>query len=1366
MSATYWDPELGRGGGGGEPQQLQLNGFTLSLVPDGGSVQLPVGFVSSIGSVLIVSTVQARDKVIVGPNSNVVITSTGTVDANVVLSQLTNAFAVNATNTTTTSLSTVNGQITNLFTPNGNALQFNAQNISSGLINTSSIKAGGITISKDTGFGYSKITGDEIGLYTNLTQYAPAQNINGRFFNGENYNATSSINVGSNIIASNVNSNAIITLNNHILSNTNTNLTYDSNPIYTGQRGDVSQWAQFPANGFVNVNGNGVGGIGTLYVDGEANLANKANIGTNKQDATVNILTQPYTGVNPFNYPGPGNLTVGFRRYAPGGILPNLSAQPNVNLYGRELNLAAGAPDFPAYFEGRTINIDAYAGLSPVPSIVPVLPNANSYINITAHGNSVSALNQYLGSGSGNITLRANNSYFPPGVVPNPLAPGRIYLDAAVVDIGNANYTGLGESAKVNLQAAIVQVIAGLEIGGILPGTAFSHFRIRSRDGVVIENTPLGNDNRDSRLYVREVIGYSNFVNDATGPPALTLDGLDGGLTLNNFIAANGQGDGADLNNIATMSGAYPTNVQNQIDALQNIIANLSTTGGTSNIAQWSAYPAISTVVANRDLNFTGATASISSLNGVQFNNTAGSLTNTYQKRVYLDGRTATTGSTMMYYDLSAVSFINPINLGYNDLRGKGMFFGPSNYLGVSSGYLQFNGSNLISTSGTGGGNGTVGPNPLVSSITIQTGSGNPVAYIATGGEPWFGGPEQTLMFLSSAQYAVGRDIAAGRLYSFNSNSGVGPFKSGTFAWDSIYFQGNNSAGNTSYLLGVNDTNLGSSQPAFALSNISTINGIPISTITGGSGPSSIQNWSYFPVLSNSIQFGSQSAWIKGDGNALFTASNGADTVPVLAKSFTVYDPDNISVIRNIGFDSNGILTAKRSNEDPSDFKVSSLYLNENPLTTDGTDLYLNGVNIGSGNTATWANYPATSTIRGSNIVLSNNGTSFSMFDTAIADPRSTSIFMNPFQFQMINKNPVNRNIFGMTNSCNAFIIQNDAQGAYLYCQGNPYKITLGADVVIDPTSMLSAVSTSSRSLVVSSMMLNGNNTLTASGGSLFFNGSVINASNTVQQWSQFPAISNVNLANYDLANASNITSSNYVTNVSGYAITPNGTEFTGSVFPLQIKHTLSLGFRPGILMSGNGAWNGGLYASNSWVAGDKGFCFTIPGPTPWNNIEAPTSNNFTLNQYSSSNLISTGRIYDTTFNKLPTFPIVYCGAQDTQIPFNYGGGTSSSWTVISPLGTITPMTNQGIVSFSVIPPSSYATSNCYIGVGLVGTNQYSNVYVTRIDQYDSNLTTFDRKTLLVDFTGYVGSNFNFRLAGIPSGTFTFADCYYKPLPN
>jgi hypothetical protein len=1361
MSDLYWDPS--QPASGGTTQTLQLNGQTLSLVPGGGSVQLPVGVVSSLGPVLVVSTIIARNNVIVGPNSNIVLTSTGQFRVSSIDSQFLNSLAINATNTTTTNLSTTNTQATNLGFITETGRQANIQNVSSAGIYASSITFGQryqTTFSEDQDAVFqTKITGRDINMYVNLSQYGPGQNINGRYFNGENYNATSSINVGSNIIASNANSNAIITLNGHTLSNTNNNLTYDGQPITTGQRGDASQWAQFPANTYVNANGQDVRNVNGLYANGiqagGATLDTQVNLATNQQNGNVQILTKPYSG-SVFTAPGPGLFKIGFPNYIETNpFLVNMSYQPEIDMYGNKVNIAAGAPVAPGYFEGRTINIDAYAGLSPVPSIVPVLPNANSYINITAHGNSVSALDKYLGSGSGNITLRAYNSYFPPGIVPNPLAPGTITLDAANVFVGNPNYTGLGTSALVNLQSAVVQIIAGLDFAGISPFGEFAHTRIRSRDGLSIENTPTGSNNRDSKLYVREIFGYSNFVNDF-GPPALNLDGLDGGLTLNNFVSANGQGDGADLNNIATMSGAYPTNVQNQINALQNTIGNLSTTGGTSNIAQWSAFPALSTVVANRDLNFTNTAASISSLNGVIFNNTAGTLTNTYQKRVYLDGKNATSGSTMMYYDVSAVSFINPGNLAYNNIRGQGIYLGAgtSNYLTAVSSILYFNGQALTSTV-NGGSGGSVGPNPKVSTLTVNYASG----FVQVGTQ------QITNVGLFADVNVLGVQDSNGGVRPFVAFPVLGGYYSGGYTRinnQSIDFLQPNTGTGFNFASFSGTSNI-------SLNNISTINSIPISSfINGNSGPSSIQNWSYFPVLSNAIQFGNQSVWIKGETNALFTTSSGSNTIPVLAKSFSIYDPNNVSVIRNIGFDSNGILTAKRTNDHPSDFRVSSLVLGTSPLTTDGTDLYLNGTNIGSGNTAQWANYRAISTINGDNLVLSNANASMSIFapQVGMTDPRSSSLFVSPFQIQMINKGPVNRNILGMTNSCNAFYIQNDSGGVNMYTYGDPGRISVDSDFVILPQNTLRATSTATRSIVVSSMMINGNNTLTVTGGNLTFNGAPVTTSNTVNTWSQYPAISNVDMNGYSIQNAGSIITSNFVPQTSGYSINATGAAFNGNIIPLVVTNTAPGTYRPAIMTGGNGAWNGGLYASNTWVGADKGFAFTNPGPINWNNIEAPTDNTFNLNQYNGSNLISTGRVYDTTFNKLPTFALVPCGAQNTIVTFSYPGGTTSSWTTIPGLGTFVPTTNQGLVSFSVLPPASYTTSNCLIGVGPVGNTNYSNTYTARIANYDSSLQTFDRYTLLCDFTGFVGSNYNFRMAGIPSGFFQFNDAYYKPLPN
>ena len=83
MSLLSWNPQAPTGsGGGGTTQTLVLSNTTLSLVPNGGSVVLPVGTVSSVQT-LNVSTLVVQQEIFmpsqVGPN--IQITSTGQIVA-------------------------------------------------------------------------------------------------------------------------------------------------------------------------------------------------------------------------------------------------------------------------------------------------------------------------------------------------------------------------------------------------------------------------------------------------------------------------------------------------------------------------------------------------------------------------------------------------------------------------------------------------------------------------------------------------------------------------------------------------------------------------------------------------------------------------------------------------------------------------------------------------------------------------------------------------------------------------------------------------------------------------------------------------------------------------------------------------------------------------------------------------------------------------------------------------------------------------------------------------------------------------------------------------------------------------------------
>lgn len=1327
--SLYWDPSLPNQGGGGTTQTLELNGYTLSLVPNGGSVQLPQN-ISTLGPTGYISTLGVLNEIDVGPNSNVRILSTGAIYGSSFYGTLGNLFFVNANDVVANDIFGTNGNFTNL-----NVTNLSPSTVNADQIFTSSISIGSnyyLVIGQDFGpnsTGSSRISQQfgKIAMDANLTM-KPGRTIR-----------TDSIIAGV-VNADYVNSPGLsvssININNNILSNSGAFPTWNGSNIYPGQRGDASAWAQFPANGFVNINNNSIGGIDTLYAD------NTANLGTGKQNATVNVLTTPSFNPLPLPFPQdpPGNFTVGFSNYI---TAPN-STQPNIGLFGNDVKIAAGAPLIPAYARGRTVSIDAYAGLAP---FFPFLQDANSYINITAHGNSFGGACN-LGAGTGNITLTAYNSAF--GLIPVPYLPGRIYLNASKVDIGNNNYLGLGTSALITMQSAVINMIAGLDFAGISPFGPFAHTRIRSRDGVVIENTPLGTNNRDSRLYVRDIIGYSNFVNDF-GPPALSLDGLDGGLTLNNFVLLNAQ-DGAAINNIATLTGPYATNVQNQINALQGQIAGLSTTGGTSNLALWFQYPALSTVVFNQGLNLQGG--SISSVNGVIFNDSTGDLTNTYQSRVFLDGKTPTTGSTMMYYDASAVNFINPSSLSYNFIRGQGFYFGGSNLLAVSSGQLQFNGQNLISTNGSGGGGGgSVGPNPLVSTLTVNYGG-----FVQIGTQQI-----QNVAVFSDNNVLGFTDV----------NDGIRPivaFPIYSGYYDGGYVRVNNQS--IDFLQPTTGTNFPfatfSGTSNISLNNISTINSIPISSfINGNSGPSSIQNWSYFPVLSNSIQFGNQTAWIKGETSALFTTSNGVDTIPVVGQAFTALDANNPGVICQYGLDTDGVPVVKK-NSIPTDFRVSTLYLSSSRLTTDGVDLYLNGSNIGSGNTASWANYPAVSTIQGSNLTLSNVAASISIFDTQAnpADPRSTSLFLSPFQLQMASRRGIGQNLIGMTNQSNNLQIYNRAgDGATIQTGGNMQNLRIIADTQLAFGFTFTSPSTLTNGLSVSSININGSNNITASNGFLYFNGSALNTGSSVANWASFPASQNVNMFGNEINNCTAVSGGSIPG--AGFSITTNQVQFSG---PQGVTATLpTYNYQSNAIkaIAGNIAIDG---SSSNYMVSPYGYAHQQPTGLGWYNTSVNGgTGQYQIRQFQGNTVISTGTVYDTLYNPLPSFPITYFGGtSNATFIYTKPVGSLSLFQVITSLGTFAPTTKQGIISFSLLTPTTYAFggSNGYIGVGPVGNFSSSNSYVVPLVQRDPLYTVYNRYTLFCDFSDFIGSNYDFRILGNPSGIFTFVDVCLKPLPN
>jgi hypothetical protein len=530
-------------------------------------------------------------------------------------------------------------------------------------------------------------------------------------------------------------------------------------------------------------------------------------------------------------------------------------------------------------------------------------------------------------------------------------------------------------------------------------------------------------------------------------------------------------------------------------------------------------------------------------------------------------------------------------------------------------------------------------------------------------------------------------------------------------------------------------------------------------------------------VLSNAIQFGNQTAWIKGSGNALFTTSNGSNTIPVLAQAFTVYDPNNIGVIRNIGLDSNGVLTAQRTNTHPSDFRVSSIILGTSPLTTDGTDLFLNGSNIGSSNIATWANYPAINTIQGTALQFSNNSPSIGLIDTTYnpSDPRSTSVFLNPYQFVMTAKYSVNRNFFRLVNSSNSFTIQNDTGGTNIYTSGtlqngDPSQIFIQSDVSMTANGKFTGISTLTKDFTVSTININ-NNRLTASNGALYFNGSVVNSSNSADIWATFPATSNINAGSNQMSNVTIVKSANYNNAIQpGFILDQTlGGVINGSQ---GLFVTTSADAYNGNAIT---TLNGNIEAQSGptiphYVVSSNGFAHQAPNGTSWFRTKVDgTSGQMTIAKMSATTPLplSTATVYDTIYNPLPSYPIVYFGPQNSVISYNFTSAGPSQYVVISPLGTFTPTTNQGLVSFSVVVPSAYSNAVAHIGIGPVGTYFNSETFLTYVGPRDPVIGGyFQRMTMLCDFTGYLGSNFNWRMAGNFNATFAFQDCYYKPLPN
>jgi len=738
MSLLSWNPAAATGsGGGGTTQTLVLSNTTLSLVPNGGSVVLPVGTVSSVQT-LNVSTLVVQQEIFmpsqIGPTIQLL--STGQIVAGLRLdTPLVTAF--------TGSFNTMGTVTANIV---GNAIVGSAQ---IGILSTNSISTLFLTATNgNVSTIYNNLTKTKrIQFTTNPTsglEYGAGFNANAGVLNGSNtvmfghndqpaFNTQfevdadliqypNSVAVFPNLTTDNLHVSSFIQMSNGSnIAVTGATLTYGGQNITTGTQGNAANWAQYPANaGYINFN------------NGSLNNIN----GISAQAGNIDLLT---------NYQG-SQRNVNIGRYDV-TILPTFTYQPNFNVGANNINLQAGvavAQDSTAgYFTGNSINNDVYPGIASV----LYLNNVDSHYRITAHGGfDVPAIPnplwpalppQYLSpgiqGGRGIIELTAYSSYLA-GLAPNPLNPGIIRLNASYVYVGNDTTLPFGVSQEVDIQASLVNIIAGTYSLPNLFGV--TGLNVRSRNGVTIRNLDL-NTNYDSKLFVRELWGNSvvpydggiitdrNLYIQAQGNP---------GVTLSNVKTIYGQDqwgfNGVDIINLNTATGNYPNAVSQNLSSLQGQIyaLNISTTGGISSPAFWYKYPALSTVVLNQGLAFNNfaspGLAPIQSYNGAiftDFNNQLNTLGVGNLALGLTTGNSLSTIISPLTQGGIGVYLLNN-NSTMGTVAAHQFLFDNIYPLNVSSGQLYFNGSTL-QTSNTAP---TVIPSILgLSSLTVSSIFGN-----------------------------------------------------------------------------------------------------------------------------------------------------------------------------------------------------------------------------------------------------------------------------------------------------------------------------------------------------------------------------------------------------------------------------------------------------------------------------------------------------------------------------------------------------------------------------------------------------------------------------------------------------------------
>jgi len=802
------------------------------------------------------------------------------------------------------------------------------------------------------------------------------------------------------------------------------------------------------------------------------------------------------------------------------------------------------------------------------------------------------------------------------------------------------------------------------------------------------------------------------------------------GVKISNVYTVTGSLDygntGMALVNISSATGLYPNQLTSSFVGIQsNVSTNQSTMIGltsslqsqisslsnatTSGANTWAAYPAQSTIYSPFPLSLTNTTSnaiivSTSYLNIKDNYN--------YPKGVIVNSLGLKNNPGLVpdvYFNATAGTYQGAIYSGLDNnltsLYVSSLLFAGQGRLQVSSSSLLING--LPFTSGST----YVPPSSLtVSTLTYNNGINEPITLSTNVNTAFTSFP---LPMIASAGHGLDNAIvqsefiASAVLGSSPANTYTTSYKSGGVL---VSGPGNRQSQPIQYII---DSD---SYPSMNLSRVSTINGVPWQP--NANNMSTVANWSYYPVANSNITFGNKTAWIAGGTNALFTDSSNVNTIPVNAKAFVLYDPTNVGVIANLNLAVDGIPTMSKGSLGPNDFRVSTLYMVNDRITVSNSTIFVNGIN----QPQTWANYTATSSVNISSSQV------FQKITSNGADERAVNIvdLSGGFPYMTIaGQNATTRyelDIYGrfgvggaaLLASSNgvrtdlkmlvsSVIINNGVPGSGLVITNNTTQNkTLLAE------SFISTLQTQTSSINYVS-----GDVLTASTGTLYFNGVQVNANN----WSATPASQIVNFGGFGACNIDTITSDNF-TNTgfpqTGYQISTNAARFN---YQTQIYNYNAFSDFSALALQTYGTV---IAQGNITTTGGFGFCSGQITPNQSYMQMTPTGTGVSLNRMYNTTVQQSGFCYDTYFNPLPTYPSQFLN-QSSNATTLY---PANSYTALNGCATFTATTDYAVVTIETFPLIGIAQTGLQVGFGVVGaTNYKSNYMVPIIDS--PNYTTY-----------------------------------------